>query len=519
MSAIAPAPSSPSVLWVAQGGSVYRSTDSGGTWSNASAGLPGSRVNGLEVDPRDASLAYAAIATTFGPAVYRTSDAGAHWEPRANGLPASFAALVVRVDPTNSSVLFCGTDVGVFRSADGGGNWQRFGTGLPAVSVHDLEISADASLLRIATHGRGAWELEIPPAGNRPPAVALTAPAAPASVPVGSTVSFAGRLTDADAGDPVSGVWTFPDTWETVPVGGGDSTVAHTFRRTGVFPVSLTAEDGRGATASTFVTVTVPEPADDCSRPVRLPGSGPLPATVLVNNESATFDSRDPIPSCLSFDGAGVFGSVWLEFTPDADAFYEISTCGTMADTVLTAFTGPACGPFSPMENGCDDDTPQPADAACARTTSFLTLFVNAGQAVRLQLTGFLAEEVSTIPVTVRRSTDQGSPAVTGISERIGSGGGGPLLYVSGAGFAPGATVRFGGEPASAVEVLGPTLLSTVAPPHAPGIVEISVANTDGSSGRLLDAFTYLEGVPRAPCGSGSDCPNRPRTHVVRPRR
>jgi hypothetical protein len=411
-------------------------------------------------------------------------------------------------------------DVGVFRSADRGASWSRFGTGLPAVSVHDLEISEDGSLARIATHGRGVWELEIPPPGNRPPLVTLLSPGASIRITAGETVEFAGRLSDEDAGDDVAGTWTFPDTWETVRIGRGETTISHTFRRAGIFPVSLTAVDRSGATASSFVTVTVPEAADDCARPLSLPGAGPFPATLLVNNESATPQPGDPVPGCLFEEGVGVFGSVWLEFTPASTDFYEVSTCGTMADTVLTAFTGPACGALEVVANGCNDDTPRTDETACARTSSLLTLFVEAGQTVRLQLTGYLPAEVSTIPVTVRLSSGRGAPQVTGITRRACPENGGTEVLLTGTGFGEGARARFGGVEATALQRIGPTLVSVVAPPHAAGPVEISVENPDGSSGRLLGAFTYLRSAaPRNLCPDGSDCPSRPRTHAVPPRR
>jgi photosystem II stability/assembly factor-like uncharacterized protein len=58
---------------------------------------------------------------------------------------------------------------------------------------------------------------------------------------------------------PSPGHGLSPTPWETVRVGRGETAILHTFRRAGIFPVSLTAVDGSGATASTFVTVTVPE--------------------------------------------------------------------------------------------------------------------------------------------------------------------------------------------------------------------------------------------------------------------
>jgi photosystem II stability/assembly factor-like uncharacterized protein len=142
---------------VGKGSHVYRSTDGGQTWSGTDDGLPDAFVNRLAIDPTNAAIAYAALATTSGASVYATVD-GAHWEPRASGLPAS-AALVVRIDPTDPKVLYCGTDGGVFRSTDRGANWSPFGAGLPASSVQDLQVSGDGATVRIATFGRGIWEL------------------------------------------------------------------------------------------------------------------------------------------------------------------------------------------------------------------------------------------------------------------------------------------------------------------------------------------------------------------------
>jgi photosystem II stability/assembly factor-like uncharacterized protein len=155
---IAVAPSDPLVVMVGKGARVYRSNDGGQTWLEADDGLPDADVNRIAVDPTNAAIAYAALATAAGASLYATVDGSAHWQSRALGLPAS-AALVVRIDPTDPKVLYCGTDAGVFRSTDRGANWSLFGADLPATSVQDLQVSGDGSTIRIATYGRGIWEL------------------------------------------------------------------------------------------------------------------------------------------------------------------------------------------------------------------------------------------------------------------------------------------------------------------------------------------------------------------------
>ncbi len=67
------------------------------------------------------------------------------------------------VDPLQPLRLFVGTDIGVFVSADGGTSWAPFGTGLPNVAVFGMEIQNIKRVLRIATHGRGMWEISLDP--------------------------------------------------------------------------------------------------------------------------------------------------------------------------------------------------------------------------------------------------------------------------------------------------------------------------------------------------------------------
>ncbi len=64
------------------------------------------------------------------------------------------------VDPLNANHLYAGTDIGVYDSSDGGTNWLPFGTGLPRIAVFDMAIAPGRNL-RIATHGRGMWQIPI----------------------------------------------------------------------------------------------------------------------------------------------------------------------------------------------------------------------------------------------------------------------------------------------------------------------------------------------------------------------
>ena len=118
------------------------------------------------IDPNNSSTAYITF-TSFSPPlgqqIFKTTNLGdpaPTWTASSNGIPTVPVSSLV-VDPQDSNILFAGTDIGVYQSTDGGANWAPYGTGLPRVAVFDVKLSNVQRVLRIATHGRGIWEIGV----------------------------------------------------------------------------------------------------------------------------------------------------------------------------------------------------------------------------------------------------------------------------------------------------------------------------------------------------------------------
>jgi len=95
--------------------------------------------------------------------IFKTTDDGASWTPIApvsSGMP-NVPVNIVRFDPNDPTdrTIWAGTDIGVYRTTDGGATWSRYGFGLPMVRVTDMSFAKNGSLVRIATYGRGMWEV------------------------------------------------------------------------------------------------------------------------------------------------------------------------------------------------------------------------------------------------------------------------------------------------------------------------------------------------------------------------
>ncbi len=141
-------PSTPSTLYAGTYGGVFRSTDSGATWTACSSGMTSLTVQTLSVDPSTPSTLYAG---TYDRGVFRSTDSGATWTACSTGI-LQLRVWALAINPSTSSTLYAGTWGGVFRSTDSGATWSA-SSGLPNSTVWSVAID----LVTRSTVYAGTW--------------------------------------------------------------------------------------------------------------------------------------------------------------------------------------------------------------------------------------------------------------------------------------------------------------------------------------------------------------------------
>ena len=173
ITSISESPVKAGILWVGtDDGKVQVSQNHGGAWSDvtpalAAAGAPVDRwVSRVFASSHDAATAFVSKSgfrnDDFRPFLYRTTDTGRTWTSISGNLPAAPINVVVQ-DRKNANLLFAGNDLGVYVSINGGGHWTRLKANIPTVAGHDLTVHPRENDLVIATYGRAVWAGDITP--------------------------------------------------------------------------------------------------------------------------------------------------------------------------------------------------------------------------------------------------------------------------------------------------------------------------------------------------------------------
>ena len=139
---------------------IYMSDDAGATFTNVTNGLPSGTITFIAVNPDNSADVFVTYGGyTAGRKVFRSTNSGTSWTNISGSLPNIPANCIAYEDTGGvpNDALYVGTDVGVYYRDDDIGDWIPFMNGLPAVMVFDLEINETSGVITAATYGRGFW--------------------------------------------------------------------------------------------------------------------------------------------------------------------------------------------------------------------------------------------------------------------------------------------------------------------------------------------------------------------------
>ena len=127
-------PTKSHIIYVATDEAVYKSSDTGTTWTRFAGELTRTRVISLAIDPK---LSATVFAGTMGDGTSHRPAGGRTWHQFNAGIQkGTISAIVNQIifNPRGTEMVYAATTVGVFRSLDGGRNWVERMEGMNEVN-------------------------------------------------------------------------------------------------------------------------------------------------------------------------------------------------------------------------------------------------------------------------------------------------------------------------------------------------------------------------------------------------
>jgi hypothetical protein len=172
----------PNLLYAANFNQVFKSTNSGATWTNMSSGLPSSGNVGISrivFDPTNDQIVYAAT----GAGVYQTTNGASSWTARTTGWPTinglTLSVLALAIDPTAPGTLlaapgnpnnlpqtFLGPGargIGLYRSTDSGATWTLEPGPIGGTSVNGIVFDGNGAAFATTNNGIFKFAAAGPP--------------------------------------------------------------------------------------------------------------------------------------------------------------------------------------------------------------------------------------------------------------------------------------------------------------------------------------------------------------------
>jgi photosystem II stability/assembly factor-like uncharacterized protein len=189
-------PSDPETIYLASAYGIFKTTDTGNTWSERNTGLTDTFTGDLFIDNSDPRVLFCATekgihrsrngaeswepvallgrgirtlcqhpsnpdlmaAGTEDHGVFISRDHGKTWTAHNTGL-STLTIYALTFDPNNPDILYAGTYIdGIFKTTDGGASWTPINKGLSNLDIHAVAVDpTNSDRLYAGTMGDGVW--------------------------------------------------------------------------------------------------------------------------------------------------------------------------------------------------------------------------------------------------------------------------------------------------------------------------------------------------------------------------
>jgi hypothetical protein len=149
---------------------LYKSVNGGINWTNLNVmqddnpKIPKRYISKIAVNPLNESDIFVTLSGFGGGHVWRSVDGGIIWKDFSGNLPDVPANDIVVFNDrvTGDPICMVATDCGVFISQDLRSlTWMELARGLPNSIAMNLDYRQNTLRVRVATHGRGVWEVNL----------------------------------------------------------------------------------------------------------------------------------------------------------------------------------------------------------------------------------------------------------------------------------------------------------------------------------------------------------------------
>lgn len=138
-------PNNSNIIYVgAPAGGLWKSVNSGSSWTTFTDALPTLGINDIAIDPTNANVMYIATgdadaSDTYGVGILKSINGGISWTITGLNWTAAQSRTISRViiNPNDNNMVFAATNVGLFKSTDAGITWTKV---LATGSIKDLEL-------------------------------------------------------------------------------------------------------------------------------------------------------------------------------------------------------------------------------------------------------------------------------------------------------------------------------------------------------------------------------------------